>query len=70
MYQLLNLVRSLENELGKKDIAETISLRISNIPTFDFQINNLVKYQNHKDIEDIKNSFCEIIENEISIKSY
>ena len=70
MYQLLNLVSSLENELGKKDIAETISLRISNIPTFDFQINNLVKYQNHKDIEDIKNSFCEIIEHEISIKSY
>ncbi len=70
MYQLLNLITNLENELKKQVDMESIVLRISNNPNFDFQINNLVKFQNHKDINNIKNSFSEIIDNEIFIKSF
>ncbi len=70
MYQLLNLINNLENELKKQVDMESIVLRISNNPNFDFQINNLVKFQNHKDINNIKNSFSEIIDNEIFIKSF
>ena len=45
-------------------------LKISNNPDFDFQINNLVKYQNHKDIKNIENSFSKIIDNEILVKNF
>ena len=70
MYQLSNLINNLENELGKTINVESILLKISNNPDFDFQINNLVKYQNHKDIKNIENSFSEIIDNEILIKNF
>ena len=70
MYQLLNLINSLENVLQTTVGVESISLRISNNPNFDFQINNLVKFQNHKDIKKIENSFSEIIKNEILIKNF
>ena len=49
MYQLKSLIANLEKELKKLDVDESIELRISNIPNFDFQINNLVKYQNSDD---------------------
>ena len=45
MYQLRSLIANLEKELKKLDIIESIELRISNIPNFDFQINNLVKFK-------------------------
>ena len=70
MYQLTNLINNLENELEKTINVESILLKISNNPDFDFQINNLVKYQNHKYIKNIKNSFSEIIDNEILIKNF
>tara|TARA_A100001011_G_C14302343_1_gene841423 strand:+ start:61 stop:1704 length:1644 start_codon:yes stop_codon:yes gene_type:complete len=70
MNQLSNLIKSLETELEKLSIFEEVSLRISNNPSFDFQINNLVKFQNHQDINDIKESFSEIIKNDSSIKSF
>ena len=70
MYQLLNLINNLESVLKNIVKGESISLRISNNPNFDFQINNLVKFQNHKDIKKIKNSFTEIIDNETLIKNF
>ena len=70
MYKLLNLINNLENVLEKTVGVESISLRISNNPKFDFQINNLVKLQNHKNIKNIENSFIEIIGNEVLIKSF
>ena len=54
MYQLRSLIANLEKELKKLDINESIELRISNIPNFDFQINNLVKFQNSDDKKVIK----------------
>tara|TARA_B100000886_G_scaffold206469_1_gene142704 strand:+ start:7134 stop:8777 length:1644 start_codon:yes stop_codon:yes gene_type:complete len=70
MYKLSNLINDLENVLQKTVGIEPISLRISNNPNFDFQINNLVKFQNHKDIKNIENLFSEIINNEILIKNF
>ena len=70
MYQLIKLIKNLENELQKLDGTESISLRISNNPNYDFQINNLVKFQNHKKIKNIKNSFYKIIDKESSIKKF
>tara|TARA_E500000331_G_scaffold262341_1_gene253309 strand:- start:307 stop:1950 length:1644 start_codon:yes stop_codon:yes gene_type:complete len=70
MYQLLNLIKNLENVLKETVNDESISLRISNNQNFDFQINNLVKFQNHKDIKNIENSFSEIIDKEILIRNF
>ncbi len=70
MYQLSNLIIRLEKELKKYDITESIDLKISTIQNYDFQINNLVKFQKNNEIEKIKSSFSEIIENEPFIKHY
>ncbi len=70
MYQLIKLIKNLENELKELVGPESISLRISNNPNFDFQINNLVKFQNHKKIKNIENSFYKIIDKESSIKKF
>ena len=70
MYQLIKLIKNLENELQELVGPESISLRISNNPNFDFQINNLVKFQNHKYIKEIENSFSKRLDDEILIKNY
>ena len=70
MYQLLNLINNLENALEQTGNNESISIRIANNPKFDFQINNLVKFQNHKEIDNIKNSFSEIMDVELLIKNF
>ena len=70
MKQLSNLIEKLENELYDRNMSEEISLRISNNSDFDFQINNLVKFQSHNDIDQIKNSFYKIIQNDSSVRNF
>ena len=70
MYQLSKLINRLEKEFKKYNITESIDLKISNIVNYDFQINNLVKFQKNNDIEKNKGSFSKIIENEPFIKHY
>ena len=70
MYQLRSLITNLEKELKKLDINESIELRISNIPNFDFQINNLVKFQNSDDKKVIKKAIFKIIEADPYIKNF
>ena len=70
MYQFRSLIANLEKELKKLDIDESIELRISNIPNFDFQINNLVKFQNLDDKGVIKKAFSKIIEADPYIKNF
>ena len=70
MKQLSNLIKKLENELYDRNMSEEISLRISNNSDFDFQINNLVKFQSHNDIDQIKNSFYKIIQNDSSVRNF
>ena len=70
MYQLSKLVYNLENELKKSDIHESIDLRLSNISDWDFQINNLVKFQNSNDIHKIQKAFSKIIQADPNIKNF
>ena len=49
------LISEFESLLENSNIHEAIDMKISSIEKFDYQINNLVKYQNHKDIEKILN---------------
>ena len=70
MHQLLELENNIKNELLLNNIDENIEVRISNFPNYDFQINNLVKHQNHPEIEKIVISISKIIENDDSITNY
>ena len=54
MNLLKKVVDDLGNILKKNGIDEVIDIRISNLENYDYQINNLVKYQNHHNIESIK----------------
>ena len=70
MNLLTNLISNLENDLSKRNIYESIILRSSNVASFDFQINNLVKLEKSNEIKDIKESFIKILDNDPSIKNY
>jgi len=54
----MNLLKTVVNDLGKilkkHGIDEAIDIRISNLDTYDYQINNLVKYQKHPAVESIE----------------
>jgi arginyl-tRNA synthetase len=54
----MNLLKTVVDDLGnilkKNGIDEVIDIRISNLENYDYQINNLVKYQKHHNIESIK----------------
>ena len=54
----MNLLKTLVDDLGdiliKNGIEEAIDIRISNLDNYDYQINNLVKFQNHPNIDIIK----------------
>jgi len=54
MNLLKKVVDDLGNILKKNGIDEVIDIRISNLENYDYQINNLVKYQNHHNIDSIK----------------
>jgi arginyl-tRNA synthetase len=53
----MNLLKKVIDDLGdiliKNGIDEVIDIRISNLDNYDYQINNLVKYQNHPNVESI-----------------
>ena len=53
MNLLANLISNLENDLSERNIYESIILRSSNITSFDFQINNLVKLQKSNEVKSI-----------------
>ena len=46
------LINQFQSLLENSNIHEEIDLKISSIESFDYQINNLVKHQNHNDISD------------------
>ena len=54
----MNLLKTVVDDLGnilkKNGIDEVIDMRISNLDNYDYQINNLVKHQNHPNVESIK----------------
>ena len=70
MYLLKNLISTLENDLNNRNIDESIILRSSNVPSFDFQINNLVKHEKSNEVKDIKKTFTKILDSDPLIKNY
>ena len=48
-----SLIVDINNLFNKFDIDEEIDFKISNIESYDYQINNLVKYQKNEEIEEI-----------------
>tara|TARA_B100001287_G_scaffold69073_1_gene56827 strand:- start:141 stop:1784 length:1644 start_codon:yes stop_codon:yes gene_type:complete len=70
MYLLKNLIRNLENDLSDNGVSESIVLRTSNVPNYDFQINNLVKLEKRSDIDDIEKSFSKILNDDPIIKNF
>ena len=70
MYLLKNLIRNLENDLSDNGVSESIVLRTSNVPNYDFQINNLVKFEKRSDIDDIEKSFSKILNDDPIIKNF
>ena len=70
MYQLKTLVNKLEENLNEFNISETVAIKICNEQKYQFQINNLVKYQKHKQINDIITSTIKIIEETDIINSF
>ena len=51
MKKLQNLKEKIELVLQENGLNEDIEFRISNIKKYDLQINNIVKYQEHKKID-------------------
>ena len=70
MYQLKSIVNKLEENLKEFNIFETVAIKICNEQKYQFQINNLVKYQKHKQINDIITSTIKIIEETDIINSF
>ena len=70
MYQLSNLENDVRELLLENDIDENIDIRVSSIVNYDFQINNLVKYQSHPNIKKIITSIKKIIEKEKAIEEF
>ncbi len=64
------LIKELKEILEEFDIKEEIDFKISNVKNFDYQINNLVKYQKNKEvIENIK-KFEKILDNNQIIENF
>jgi arginyl-tRNA synthetase len=70
MYQLSNLKKAINKLLSENDIDENIAFKISSIVNYDFQINNLVKYQSHPNIKKIITLVEKIIKNEKAIEEF
>ena len=70
----MNLLKSITDQicnlLLSKGINELVDLRVSNIDSCDYQINNLVKYQNHSDINLIKTNISRLLDSSDLIEGY
>ena len=64
------LIKELKDTLEEFEIIEEIDFKISNIDGFDYQINNLVKYQKNKNVRENINKFEKILTNNISINNF
>ena len=70
MYQLKSLINKLEENLKEFNIFETIDIKTCNEAKYQFQINNLVKHQRHKQIKNIISSTNKIIKEEDIVSSF
>ena len=65
-----SLIDDINNLFSKYDIDEKIDFKISNIENFDYQVNNLVKYQNHKKIEEIVDEINSLLDGNAIINNF
>ena len=70
MNTLKPLVQGLELILNEFNIEEDIDIKITNIDDFDYQINNLVKYQKHKEIKEIEEKVSSVLSESKIIESW
>ena len=70
----MNLFKPIVNEINdlfvESNLDEAVDLRISNLDNYDYQINNLVKHQNHPNIETIKEKVGEALYSSELIKEF
>ena len=64
------LIKELQDTLKEFEIIEEIDFKVSNIDNFDYQINNLVKYQKNKEIKNNIKKFEKVLINNKVIKDY
>ena len=62
MNLLKPIISEIQDILSKNSIDEVVDIRISNLDNYDYQINNLVKHQNHPSIESIKEDTSKLLE--------
>jgi len=65
-----SLLIDINNLFNEFEIKEEIDFKISNIEHFDYQINNLVKYQNHKKIDELINKINLLLEEHQIIQNF
>ena len=70
----MNLLKPVIDEIHdlliENNLNEVIDLRISNLDDYDYQINNLVKYHNHPDIEIIKSKITKSLKSSELVKEF
>ena len=70
----MNLLKPVIDEIHdlliENNLNEVIDIRISNLDDYDYQINNLVKYQNNPDIEIIKSKITKSLNSSELVKEF
>jgi arginyl-tRNA synthetase len=70
----MNLLKPILDEIQEilieNGIDELLDIRISNLDDYDYQINNLVKYQNHPNIDLIKDDISELLKSSILVNFF
>jgi len=70
MNLLKPIISEIQDILSKNSIDELVDIRISNLDNYDYQINNLVKYQNHPNIESIKDATTKFLDSSTLVDSF
>ena len=70
MNLLKPIVSEIQNILTKNGLDELVDIRISNLANYDYQINNLVKYQNHPNIDSIIDDTSKLLESSTLVDSF
>ena len=70
MYQLTKLENNLESVLKKFNITEKIDIKLTRNESFDLQINNLVKFKDNPNLNEIIDNFQRDLDSEPLIKKY
>ena len=64
------ILLDIKNKLKDYELSEDIDLKISKNLDFDYQIDNLVKYQNHDEIENLSSEIKRILEESFIISNF